>query len=142
MFAKALSVNHSKVSYFGPEFNIFEGSIVENIKIGRDISNAEISKISKYFVPDLYQRLDSKVNSANVSTGQMQRINLFRNVIKPISKYVILDEPLSNVNLDTYEMSLNGINSIAKKYRVNFLVITHTISKRYPILEIENVKNS
>ena len=142
VFARALASKHLNISYFGPEFNIFEGSILENIKIGRDISDTKITKIGKYFVPDLYERLDTVVNADTVSTGQMQRINLFRNVIDPTNENIILDEPLSNVNLNTYETSLKGINSIAKEYEVNFLIITHTISKKYPILDIANVKNS
>ncbi|MDO5040286.1 ABC transporter ATP-binding protein/permease, partial [Clostridium sp.] len=135
-----LSLNdlYSKLMLVSTNSYIFNGTILDNLKIGKekitdnDIQYAlEISNL-KSFVDSLKEGLNTKVGEggALLSGGQKQRLALARAVIANRDIY-IFDEATSNVDVESEEIIWEAINKLAKEKTV--IVISHRLA---------NVKNA
>ena len=135
-----LSLNdlYSKLMLVSTNSYIFNGTILDNLKIGKekitdnDIQYAlEISNL-KSFVDSLKEGLNTKVGEGGslLSGGQKQRLALARAVIANRDIY-IFDEATSNVDVESEEIIWEAINKLAKEKTV--IVISHRLA---------NVKNA
>ena len=128
--AKA-SLNTRKVISYIPQGNtLFSGSILDNLKIGKeDATYEEIEKALKNacalkFVNSLKEGINTKIGEGGygLSEGQAQRIAIARALIKN-AQFMILDEATSALDMDTeLEVIKNIINL---ENRPTCFIITH-----------------
>ena len=92
---------HQIVSYVPQHPYIFQGTVAENIAMGKNYSREEIEEAAKAaqadaFIRQLPDGYDTEIGKGilNVSGGQSQRIGIARGIVKK-SELFILDEPTS-----------------------------------------------
>lgn len=137
---ESISSNTRKIISYIPQGNtLFSGSILENLRVGKeDASVEEMEEALKNscaleFVNSLKEGLNTIIgeHGYGLSEGQAQRISIARALIKK-SQFMILDEATSSLDMDT---ELNIIKNIINiKDRPTCLVVTH----RKSILEYCN----
>lgn len=115
----------NKFSYVGANPIIFDSNLRENIIYGtkEKISDDEIVELMRkleIFKEDSNYNLDKKINTRNLSSGQMQKIAFIRAIIsKP--EILILDE--STANLD--ELTKKKVVKILSEMKITILNSTH-----------------
>ena len=127
-----------KVGFINHSAYIFNGSIEDNIRMGKnDASYDEIydalKKANLYeFVMSLPQKLNTNVGEGGslLSGGQKQRLALARTIITDPEIY-IFDEATSNIDVESEEKVWESIYKLAKNKTV--IVISHRLA---------NVKNA
>lgn len=127
-----------KVGFINHSAYIFNGSIEDNIRMGKnDASYDEIydalKKANLYeFVMSLPQKLNTNVGEGGslLSGGQKQRLALARIIITDPEIY-IFDEATSNIDVESEEKVWESIYKLAKNKTV--IVISHRLA---------NVKNA
>ncbi|CZF81509.1 type I secretion system permease/ATPase [Grimontia marina] len=119
------------VGYLPQKVELFPGTIRDNIS-GFDQAETDEDVISAAVIAGVHDmivgfsdgynaRIDS--DSVNFSGGQIQRIALARAVYK-LPKYLVLDEPNSNLDSEGDEALKNAISSL-KSMGHTILVLTH-----------------
>ena len=127
-----------KVGFINHSAYIFNGSIEDNIRMGKnDASYDEIydalKKANLYeFVMSLPEKLNTNVGEGGslLSGGQKQRLALARTIITDPEIY-IFDEATSNIDVESEEKVWESIYKLAKNKTV--IVISHRLA---------NVKNA
>lgn len=127
-----------KVGFINHSAYIFNGSIEDNIRMGKnDASYDEIydalKKANLYeFVMSLPQKLNTNVGEGGslLSGGQKQRLALARTIITDPEIY-IFDEATSNIDVESEEKVWESIYKLSKNKTV--IVISHRLA---------NVKNA
>ena len=127
-----------KVGFINHSAYIFNGSIEDNIRMGKnDASYDEIydalKKANLYeFVMSLPEKLNTNVGEGGslLSGGQKQRLALARTIITDPEIY-IFDEATSNIDVESEEKVWESIYKLAKNKAV--IVISHRLA---------NVKNA
>ena len=127
-----------KVGFINHSAYIFNGSIEDNIRIGKnDASYDEIydalKKANLYeFVMSLPEKLNTNVGEGGslLSGGQKQRLALARTIITDPEIY-IFDEATSNIDVESEEKVWESIYKLSKNKTV--IVISHRLA---------NVKNA
>lgn len=122
-----------KVGFINHSAYIFNGSIEDNIKMGKNnATNEEIyealKKANLYeFVMSLPQKLKTNVGEGGslLSGGQKQRLALARTIITDPEIY-IFDEATSNIDVESEEKVWESIYKIAKNKTV--IVISHRLA--------------
>lgn len=104
---------------FGVSFQndmIFENTIYENIKFGRDLEKEEVFKAAEYaqakeFIEDLKEKYNEHLTSkgSNLSGGQKQRILISRALAKK-PEILILDDSSSALDYKTDSLLRKAIN--------------------------------
>lgn len=69
--------------------------------------------------------IDKRIGT--LSGGELQRV-LLALALEPIPNLLVLDEPLSGVDVEGMEMLMNMLDAIRKKYDLSILMITHDFS--------------
>lgn len=124
---------------------LFSGTIRDNIKLNKDISDEEIIKISKYVNADSFiQKLPGKYDepvmerASTLSSGQRQLLSFARTLVYE-PKILVLDEATANIDTETelliqdaVKKLINGRTSIAIAHRLS------TIQHVDKILVIKN----
>lgn len=124
---------------------LFSGTIRDNIKLNKDISDGEIIKISKYVNADSFiQKLPGKYDepvmerASTLSSGQRQLLSFARTLVYE-PKILVLDEATANIDTETelliqdaVKKLINGRTSIAIAHRLS------TIQHVDKILVIKN----
>lgn len=133
------------ILYVGQNEKLITGSIRDNIVSFRNISDDDFKRVVQIcrieaIVEKRPNRYDSVVNAMqnNLSGGELQRIILARALLKQ-AKILILDEALSEVNLD---LELDIIDDIKKYYPTCTLIyVSHkdVSSKFVKILDMEKI---
>ena len=128
---KDLSINtiRSNITYVNQNENLITGSIKDNIKLDRDISDTKFYEVCKICLID--EIVDKKIfryetginnESTNISGGEKQRIILARALLNDY-QILILDEALSEVDYNTEKQI---IKNIKRKYKEKTIIyITH-----------------
>jgi len=128
--------NSSSIEAFSPKVGIvpqkgymFNGTIYDNITLGKDIHVDEISKLVKAIgFMDLFDEnnltleTEIKNNGSNISGGQMQKISILRCFINT-PDIIILDEVGTYLDMGTKERLLSYIKKMNNKIVIN---ITHS----------------
>jgi ATP-binding cassette subfamily B protein len=102
------------------EVIFFSGTIIDNIRLGLDISDEEVIEAAKAVhahefiskLPDGYNTMLSE-GAANISSGQRQLIS-FARVIAHNPAIVVLDEATSSIDTETEHYIQMGIQRILK----------------------------
>lgn len=135
-FCKKYTNLNPGILFFDTRFRVFSSTINENISMGNIILDENLSICSKYFLADLTLRMNENCTENDLSTGQIQRINFTRNIINLKNKSIILDEPLSNINNEMYELVILGLKKLCKQNLIKLIIITHNISDKIPNIEM------
>jgi ATP-binding cassette subfamily B protein len=111
---------------------LFNDSIAENIRLGKDISENKIIEASKLvqahsFITEQEGGYHRQLNegATNISTGQRQLLS-FARVIAHNPKIVILDEATSNIDTETEKLIQAAMEEVMKNR--TSLVIAHRLS--------------
>lgn len=126
-------VPHHKTFYIHQETECLDDSIRNNLCFGEDIPEELLYELLdkiglKDWVIALPDKLDSNIGErgTKVSTGQKQRLNILRAVLKMKTIdndcLVIIDEPTSNLDDKTEEMAVKLIDEYCKN---TMIVVTH-----------------
>lgn len=112
---------------------VFEGTIEENISLGKTINNEKIYKsmdlgqLNRTLNP--FNNIKNNINNNLLSGGQKQRLCLSRAFLKPFD-ILILDEPSSSIDIDLED---NLKSDLKKLIEEKTLIIT---SHRPSLLEL------
>tara|TARA_Y100001970_G_C14238683_1_gene863521 strand:+ start:402 stop:2051 length:1650 start_codon:yes stop_codon:yes gene_type:complete len=111
---------------------LFTGSIIENIKMGREISNDDVINSCKTsncdeFIEKLPNKYESLIaeRGTNLSGGQIQRIAIARAIVGNPS-ILLLDEATSALDADSEKAIQIGLKRAMKNRTV--IVIAHKLS--------------
>ncbi|MFO8031507.1 MAG: ABC transporter ATP-binding protein [Desulfohalobiaceae bacterium] len=124
------------IAFVPQEAFLFAGSILENINLGRDISQEDIDHVLQQteligFVHSLPQGLQTLVGERGVilSGGQKQRICLARGLLQPAG-LLVLDDPVSQMDAATAYTVLQNIFS--QKDARSMLISSHRLTALAP----------
>ena len=119
----------TEVNYLNQKTQLFEESILYNMKYGNNKSEKEIKdKLKQYGLLEVFSDLPDGVeanaglNGGNLSGGMQKVTILMRGILKP-GRIIILDEPLAGLDKNTISKVINMIMKETKGKTV--LVITH-----------------
>ncbi|CCN49389.1 ATP-binding/permease protein cydD [Vibrio nigripulchritudo MADA3029] len=126
------------ISWVGQNPLLLNGSILENVTFGRDVSNDALAHALKDSYADEFvgqHGLEYMVSdrSGGLSVGQAQRLALARAMLQN-GQFWILDEPTASLDARSEKLVLAGLESrIAEK---TTLMITHQLS---PLKDVDNI---
>ena len=119
----------SEVNYLNQKTQLFEDTVLYNMKYGNDMSEDEIyNKLQQYGLLDVFSdlpggvRANAGLNGGNLSGGMQKITILMRGIIKP-GQIIILDEPLAGLDKGSIEKVINMILHETKGKTV--IIITH-----------------
>ncbi len=110
------------IAYVPQEVVLFDDTIYNNIAFGKGITDlkeikaaAELADASGFIthLPKQYQ-FGVGEDGLNLSGGQRQRIMLARAFLRTKAKILILDEPLSALDVKTRSIVMNNLNAFAQ----------------------------
>ncbi|MCF0228949.1 MAG: ABC transporter ATP-binding protein [Parasporobacterium sp.] len=110
---------------------LFEGTIRENIRYGKDASDEKVIEAAKaagihHFIMTMSKGYDTVLDeNANVSAGQKQLITIARAMVED-APFLILDEATSSVDTRTEELIQEAMDRLMKG-RTSF-IIAHRLS--------------
>lgn len=110
---------------------LFEGTVKENIKYNKNISDSKIKDICKYigldhFIKTLPQSYNTLITeSDSISSGQKQLMTIARGMTEN-APFLILDEATSNVDTRTEELVSKAMDKLTKG-KTSF-IIAHRLS--------------
>lgn len=116
--------------FIAQDTEMFDMSLRDNLALGKDIKDEKlIEYINKVGMGDWFnsqkEGLETLLGERGVfvSTGQRQRLNLIRGLLRDDKEVYLLDEPTSNVDETTEENMINLIKEILKDKTV--IIVTH-----------------
>jgi len=119
----------SQVNYVNQRTQLFEDTILYNMKYGNDITDEEIiEKLKRYKLDEVFSDLPGGVkanaglNGGNLSGGMQKITILMRGILKGGS-IVILDEPLAGLDKKTIAKTIDMV--LAETQNKTLIVITH-----------------
>ena len=110
---------------------LFNGTVKENIKYNRKVSDERVKEVCKivgldHFIKTLPDGYDSEISdNDSVSSGQRQLLTIARGMIED-SPFLILDEATSNVDTRTEELVQKAMDKLTKG-KTSF-IIAHRLS--------------
>jgi len=121
------------LSYVGQDTFLFEGSVYDNIAMGRagateeEVTEAAISANAHEFISKLPQGYQTNVgdNGGNLSGGQKQRLSIARAMLRN-SKILILDEATSALDAQSEALIRDALDRLTKGRTT--IVIAHRLS--------------
>ena len=128
--------NRLECVFISQDTEILDMSLRDNLTLGSNVSDYEIVElINRVGLEDWYKKqkdgLDTRLGERGVfvSTGQRQRLNLIRGLLKKDKEVYLLDEPTSNVDEQTELKMIDIIQDYLKDKTV--VIVTHrpTIKK-------------
>ncbi|MGI9478471.1 MAG: ABC transporter ATP-binding protein [Hyphomicrobiaceae bacterium] len=130
--ASLLSLRN-QIAYVSQDVFLFEGSVRENITIGRDdLDDEKIQHAAKLanahdFIMTLPQQYDTPVGElgSQISGGQRQRISIARAFLKD-APIVLLDEPTSALDSESEQLIQAALATLTRGRTT--LVIAHRLS--------------
>jgi ABC-type multidrug transport system fused ATPase/permease subunit len=118
-----------EISYISQNISLFDGTIKENILMGKKKSSKEIIRACKAtlayeFIKKMPKKFNTKLgeNALKVSGGQKQRILLTRALLSN-SNIIILDEATNQLDAITSEYIKNSIRKLEKIKTI--IIISH-----------------
>ncbi len=126
-----LAVLRQNVSVVLQESILFEGTIRENIKIGRpDATEEEMVKAAEQAcihetIMKRPQGYDTKISGKDLSGGQRQRLAIARAILRN-APIIIMDEPTAALDAEAEAEVMRALEGLAERGTV--LMITHRLS--------------
>jgi len=128
---KSLKSYYGKNSILvGGKFNVFEGTLEENILLGRKFNGDLNSYLEELFSKE--SRLKDKkvlISNSTLSSGQIQRIALLRDIIISKNKIILFDEPTSALDRSSELVISRFLYQKAEQMRIKKLIIVTHSSK-------------
>ena len=122
----------SLIGIVGQESILFNGTIRDNILLGKKIDDEEVYEALKTanaidFINEFSGKLDHKIadNGANLSGGQKQRISIARAIISK-SPILILDEATSSLDSKSEKLVQEALKKLM--HNKTSIVIAHRLS--------------
>ena len=124
-----LNILRQKINYINQRTNLFDNSILNNIKYGNQVDDSSIiNMLEQYNLKDIYKGLEqgiydeAGVNGTNLSLGMQKLTMIMRGLLKG-GDIVIYDEPLAGLDKSTRAKIIKLImeNSINK----TLIIISH-----------------
>ena len=118
----------NNISYVNQNIQLFNNSILENIRYGLNISDKEIHTFIKKYNITIFNRLDKGlytsvgINGNLISGGQKHVVVLIKAFLKK-SKLYILDEPVTGLDSNNKHHVLKLIKNLSKDKTV--VIISH-----------------
>ena len=119
----------SQVNYVNQRTQLFEDTVLYNMKYGNDINDEEvIEKLKRYKLDEVFSDLPGGVkanaglNGGNLSGGMQKITILMRGILKGGS-IVVLDEPLAGLDKKTIAKTIDMV--LAETQNKTLIVITH-----------------
>ena len=132
---KNISFNtlRSKISYVGQDIQLFDDTILNNIKYSKpSATEEEVIEATKLanafdFIDNMPLKFETQIGQSgvNLSGGQKQRLSIARAILKN-SDVIILDEPTSALDAISEELIKNALDKFTKNKTV--IVIAHRLS--------------
>ncbi|MGP1579824.1 MAG: ABC transporter ATP-binding protein [Wolinella sp.] len=131
---RSLSPNEltNKISVVFQDVYLFNDTILENVKLGRDVSDEEVKKALKMahceeFITRLKEGYDTNVGDIGgaLSGGERARIAIARAMLKN-SPIVILDEPTASLDTGSELAVQRALDALVKDRTL--IVIAHRLS--------------
>ncbi len=125
-----------QINFMSQEPFLFSGTLKENILMGRDIKGPDLDRIINICdlartIDRMPDKLDTVVGERGVtlSGGQKQRLALARTLAAP-APVTILDDPVSQLDIDTAQKVMAGITAEFKKMSPcpSLIIISHRLS--------------
>jgi len=123
----------SKVAYISQEQTLLDGTLRENLTIGKE--NADIAQINEIctkvhldsFLKHLPEGLDTEIgeNGVKLSGGQRQRVVIARALFTN-PEILILDEATSELDLESERMVQETIKDLSKELTI--IIVAHRLS--------------
>ena len=120
------------IGYVPQELILLSGSVRDNIRLGTEVSDADIWRALKLagaadFVRELPEGLDTDLGERGVklSGGQRQRLSLARALVRR-PKLLILDEVTSALDPETERKLVEQVVQLARRQGITVIAITHT----------------
>jgi ABC-type bacteriocin/lantibiotic exporter with double-glycine peptidase domain len=116
-------------AYAGQEAELFNLSLRDNLRMGRDYSDQDLREILcdlglEGFLKSLPEGLDSKLGerALKLSAGQKQRINIARAILlnRPV---LLLDEPTSHLDQDSERCVIERLGKLSPEAAI--VVVSH-----------------
>ncbi|ELA42715.1 uncharacterized protein VICG_00030 [Vittaforma corneae ATCC 50505] len=111
---------HDAISYVPQEPHLFNTTVMDNLKYGKNISDEEVvQKCIECGVHSIFKNLEKGYltivgeSAKNISGGQAQIINFMRAIIKDAPIF-LLDEPTSNLDYSTSNFIVSTVFNILK----------------------------
>ena len=103
-------------------------TVLENLRIGAYLRRDSIADDIAY-VYSLFPRLKERSwqLAGTLSGGELQRV-LLALALEPMPNMLILDEPLSGVDVEGMELLMDMLDEIRKTYDLSILMTTHDFS--------------
>lgn len=124
---------------------LFSGTIRDNIKLNKDISDEEIVKIAKYVNADAFiQKLPGKYDepvmerASTLSSGQRQLLSFARTLVYE-PKILVLDEATANIDTETELLIQDAVKKLIKGR--TSIAIAHRLSTIQHVDKILVIKN-
>ena len=145
-----LTYLRQKIIYVNQRTNLFNTSIIDNIKYGnKNVSDRQIKDlITKYDLNHIYSKLPKKVyssagvNGGNLSLGMQKITIILRSLFKNGTIY-IFDEPLAGLDIETKEKVIKMlINELKDK---TILIITHDaeiLPQMDRVIDLKTINNN
>ena len=111
----------NKITYFKHPLFFLNGTIEENILLGKTYPKDLIIDLTKLFIlPSLNKEI--KLDPINLSSGEQQKISLIRAFLQE-GKVLVLDEPTANLEKEAIESLYLYINKLKRDKLI--LIISH-----------------
>ena len=104
------------------EVFVFDDTVRENIKFGKEVSDERLAELMQLCALD-HISLDK--NAKDLSMGETQRMGLAR-ALSCDYDILIMDEPTSELDLETETKIIQNLRSIQEKNGCIFIVVTHS----------------
>ena len=116
--------------FIAQDTEILDMSLKDNLTLGKEIDDSKIiNYLNRVGLGDWFDSqkdgLDTLLGERGVfvSTGQRQRLNLIRGLLFEDKEIYLLDEPTSNVDVETEDSMISLIDEVLKDKTV--LIVTH-----------------
>ncbi len=142
VFINDIEINELKsipITYISQNEILFTDTLLNNLRLGRNININEIEKIYKQFKLDKILGLNDLIeeNGFNLSGGEKQRIVLCRALLNN-QKFLIIDESLNQVDVDMERILLKELIHIKD---LTLIYVSHRVSNMdlfNRVIKIEN----
>ena len=142
------NILRSHINYINQRTQLFNGSIISNMKYGNKIDDRKvISIVKKYGLDEIFSRLEKGLmsdvgNQGKSMSGGMQKIIMnVRGILKP-GNVIIFDEPLAGLDAVSRKKMIKMIDEMTKEKTL--IVITHDkeiVEIMNKVINLQQLKN-
>jgi ABC-type multidrug transport system fused ATPase/permease subunit len=131
------------ISYAPQSPQIFDGTVKNHIRYGKpDATDNEVQEATylagaEEFINQLPNGFDTILGeeAVKLSGGQRQRLDLARSLVSK-SSILILDEPTSNLDIESEEMFSRALSRIRSKTNTTIIIVTHRLAS---IMDVDKI---